>query len=538
MTTTRNVALLALVLAAAPSARADEGGALNQAILAYNDSFNAALASTRQAKLVEAALGFYDVEQNSGVDESRFKAQYYLAQSLFELGLPFSALSYYTQLIKAGPSQPFFTRAIEGAVKVAETMKDETFVPTIIDKAYSGEFGNVAPEARGKVHFIIGRGDYRRDKYSEGLKFLRAVPPENPYYASARYIEGLILSRGVPEKGVAPDPDKALKAFEEVRKLQSNDKVKYVDLESVQDLSQVALARLHYALGNYQKSADNYNAIPKYDRAWKPGEPERYSPYWEESLFEGAWADFMNDDPGGALGKLQTLHSPALADSFQPESWVLKATIYYYSCLFEQAKAAVDQYDKIYAPMNETIKPLIEQNREPEYYFNLVAGDQAAGGSALPVPIRLFLEKNERYKGFLNFGAELDKESSFLDAADGLKASQLAKDLLDIIGRQRGGLAVSAGKFIRGRLKDVSDILGNFDGQVEIVRLETSTKEKELLESNDDPISRLNGEALYRPVVPDESYEYWAFQGEYWPDELGFYKYTLKNACPSTDKKK
>jgi hypothetical protein len=31
--------------------------------------------------------------------------------------------------------------------------------------------------------------------------------------------------------------------------------------------------------------------------------------------------------------------------------------------------------------------------------------------------------------------------------------------------------------------------------------------------------------------MPEKGHEYWPFDGEYWPDEIGYYRYTIKNAC-------
>jgi len=32
-------------------------------------------------------------------------------------------------------------------------------------------------------------------------------------------------------------------------------------------------------------------------------------------------------------------------------------------------------------------------------------------------------------------------------------------------------------------------------------------------------------------AIPQTGHEYWPFDGEYWPDEIGFYRYTVKDAC-------
>ena len=34
-------------------------------------------------------------------------------------------------------------------------------------------------------------------------------------------------------------------------------------------------------------------------------------------------------------------------------------------------------------------------------------------------------------------------------------------------------------------------------------------------------------------VVIDDEHEKWPFTGEYWKDELGYYRFKVQNKCPS-----
>ena len=55
--------------------------------------------------------------------------------------------------------------------------------------------------------------------------------------------------------------------------------------------------------------------------------------------------------------------------------------------------------------------------------------------------------------------------------------------------------------------------------------------EKELLERGVDSTAKLSSQRLFRARVPDPTWDYWAFEGEFWIDEIGYYEYTLKNGC-------
>ena len=104
-------------------------------------------------------------------------------------------------------------------------------------------------------------------------------------------------------------------------------------------------------------------------------------------------------------------------------------------------------------------------------------------------------------------------------------------DLLDLIGKQKALMAQVAGKFIKGRLADMAHLIEVLDGDKEIIGFETTKGEKEMLETNFNVRGQLDSQPLFRPTMPATGHEYWPFDGEYWPDEIGYYKYTLKDAC-------
>jgi len=127
--------LLASLLSGAVGAQ--EIDVLNKAVEEYNDGKNE-----------KAAIGFYQVEETATVEDNRFKAEYYLAQSLNKLGLGFGSFFYYGQIIKAGPAHPYYYKAVEGAVAVTDQYRDEVLGPNVLNKAYNDQFGRLPPSPR------------------------------------------------------------------------------------------------------------------------------------------------------------------------------------------------------------------------------------------------------------------------------------------------------------------------------------------------------------------------------------------------------
>jgi len=485
----------ALLCALATPARAQsEIDVLNHAIESYNDGKNLA-----------AAEGFYKIEEAGTVADNRFKAEYYLAQSLNKLGLGFGAFFYYGQIIKVGPGHPYYFKAIEGALNVTEQYGDEVLGPNVLNKAYNEQFARLPPDVLSKINYYISLLGYRAGRYGEAAQFLQGVPPESAAYAQAQYLAGLLSQRS--------DPEKSVKIFKGILAMDASRN--YHDLPELKELSELALGRTLYALQRFGESAQYYSQLPRFSR------------HWDEALFEGAYADLLNDDSGGALGRLHSLHSPHLSDQFAPESLNLTAIIYFQNCLYPQVHEALAQFDQDYTPMKDAVRAIINSNPPLETWWSLVEGTQAG----LPIAVQHHLLKNERISAMLNYIGKLDAEAQRLRANTELASSPLGADLADLIAKQRTLVVQVAGKFIKGRLVDLAHLIEVLDGDKEIIGFETTKAEKDLLEGNVNVQARLDAQTLFRPAIPETGYEYWPFDGEYWPDEIGYYKYTLKNAC-------
>ncbi len=211
------VALL-LLLARAAWAQSSEIDVLNKAIEDYNDGRNQ-----------RAAIGFYQIEETAAVEDNRYKAEYYLAQALNKLGLGFSSFFYYGQVIKAGPTHPYYYKAVEGAVAVTEQYRDEVLGPNVLNKAYNDQFGRLPPEVLAKINYYIALLGYRGGKYDEAEQFLRGVPPESSAYPQARYLIGLLQQRKAQEL--------AVKTFRNILDIEGS---RYRDLENLKELTHLA----------------------------------------------------------------------------------------------------------------------------------------------------------------------------------------------------------------------------------------------------------------------------------------------------------
>ncbi len=468
-----------------------------------------AFQALRDKDFESAAALFADLEKSAPSEELRLDSELALAESCFKRGLYNSALRQYSYVVKAGPHHPHYLEAVEGVVKVSEALHEDFITGAILDREYSDEFARLPEAVLSKVNYIVGVVSYRKDKREDAAAFLSMVPRDSSAYARARYLAGVVFAR-------VPKNEKALEAFEDVLKLQDGPGQAYADLASLRPLAQLGVARSYYAMGRYPDAVKAYDAVP------------RFSEHWDEALLESGWARFQDDDPGGALGALQALHAPQYAGAFQPESWILKATIFYERCLYDDAKAALAGFEQAYLPAAERLAALLAGEKGNDFYFGLVAD----GSAELPRAVKASLRANRRLAGLLGSVEALDRERRTLEESRALRGSKLSAELLGAVSDSRAVAVQLAGSFIRKRLDDAVQTLAAFDRQRVALRFEIAKAEAALYEARKDPTSSLRGQALERPAVPSQRWEYWQFQGEFWLDEIGYYRTTLKSGCP------
>lgn len=494
---------LALILALV------SGAAFAQDIGLYNrglSAFNAGDFDT-------SAQTFFEVWGNTTDQELRAKSEYYLAQSLAKKGLPMAAVSWYAEILKAGKAHPYYLKAVEGLVQVQQQITDPYLIPNLLDRNYNDEWATLPLETLARINYMIGDIAQRKAKLEEAKSFLEAVPKESSIHAKAQYLLGIVLGDARFPGG--SQSEAALKAFETVLSLKGD---KYEELTKTQQLAILALGRTYFGAGQFHKATEAYERIP------------RFSKYWDLALFENGWARFQNEDYGGALGSLQALHAPQFAGAFQPESWVLKATVYYFSCLYEEADAALAAFDELYQPMDEKLKAVLEGDKDVDFYFQLLTEDS---GDRIPKAVINWIRSNERMVELFNLLQQIDDEKRVIAGNSAWQGSKLGADLITNLDSNRSVLAGVAGKLARNRIEDARKMIKAHSDNAEIIRFETSKAEKELAEAGVNQRGLLAKKTLLRPAMPAEDWNYWKFQGEFWIDEIGYYQYTLKKGCPA-----
>ena len=485
----------AAVLTASGPALAQD---IDKAIQAYNEDLFA-----------DAAFLFYDVMENSDDADSRVKAEYYLAHSLYKDGYFLPAFQYYGEVFNQGEDHPYFLRATEGLLAVAQDIGDDTLVPEVINKGYSDAFIRLKADQLNAINYMIGMISQRRGEFREAKEFLEAVLSGSPFYVKARYILAIMAVKTAKEQG-AEDYSEAIKYFTELEDLLAGSAA-----DAEKKLFRLALlgkARTFYSQGDFAQSVDYYEQVA------------RFSEDWYDAMFESGWAYFQNAQFGKALGMVHSIQSPYFDDRYRAESWVLKATTYFQMCHFDRTGTALDSFFARYEPMSEALKPWLEGEHTDAEMVELVVD----GHPEFPSEIRLQLSNNRRFQKFLAQVREVDSEleraqSTF--AEGGFKAQ-----LIGLLKDQREQRVALTGKLVREQLRREAVFLEDFLTQARIIKFETADAKRKMLEAGKD-ITKGPRAKGPRPVIPDAKYQYWAFLGEYWIDELGFYEHSIKDEC-------
>ncbi|MCP3101631.1 tetratricopeptide repeat protein [Myxococcus sp. K15C18031901] len=482
-------------------------------------SYNRALAAFNAGDYNTAAPLFLDVSEGAGDAQTRGKAEYFLAQSFAKKGLPVAAFISYAAIVNAGPSHPSYLKAVEGLVDMQQQLDEQNLIPSILNQAYTDEVRDqwvtLPREVLARINYLVGTVSQRRMRFEEARSLLEAVPKDSRVYAKSRYLLGVVLADprfpGRPGEGDALDKE-ALAAFDAALSATEPQ----VELKATQHLSLIALGRVHYRRGEYAEASAAYERVPRYTR------------YWDQALFENGFARFQNEDFGGALGSLQALHAPQFAGAFQPESWILKATVYYFSCLYDEVKTTLAAFDEIYGPMAKQLEPFTADDQDLVLAYNLVAAENRR----LPRPVYLWLRNNERIREVTRVLERVDAEKRELTSG-AWHGTALSRQTVASLEDVRTTLLQVGGTLAKSRLREAADNLRTFSDQAEIIRVQTALDEKDLFQAGVDQKALLTRQSLYRPKMPGAAWNYWKFQGEFWIDEIGYYQYTLKRGCPA-----
>jgi tetratricopeptide (TPR) repeat protein len=212
-----------------------------------------------------AATSFYILVQSrslGNMDLAR-DSEWYLAECLFELGNYRTAEEAYRSIAEKGTQHPYFSDSVRRLLEVYGILGDvERF-----DRYYNDFIISGKVPATELINYTLAKSFYRRGEFNRAKSMFDALPGTSPYYGRSRYFLGVLMIREKNER-------QAIAEFEKVEVLVPTDP----DQQQVQELARLALARLHYEIGEFTKAETWYSKIAN------------KSPYFADQLYESVWA--------------------------------------------------------------------------------------------------------------------------------------------------------------------------------------------------------------------------------------------------------
>lgn len=498
---------------------------------------DAAISQFKDESYEAAALAFFEMTQDPNMAGMGAESEYWLAKSLYKLGMYHSALEMFSKVLARGDRTKFFKSSLEWLFFIARKTINETVVLDEIAK-YSGyEF----PERfRNEFRYLLARYNLQRGKalddaeqkgeadksFDEVKRIALMIPKGDPFYPRAKYLEGLAYFR----EGKLETALEAMKEVVRVTRQPEGPITKESKaLKALRELAFMQLARTHYG------ARQNRYAIFYLSKI------ERGGPQWLESLFEASWAHYRIGEYEQALGNLITLSSPFFRDEYFPEAMILKAVIYFENCRYKEALTIIEDFENIYGPVQEELEALVNKDMEATEYFNVLdevrqknkKGLKLSGTDEILERILNLSLTDKDLKKTVDSISELEGEIDGIgQKGDTFKYSNLSKYVIESLKVQREELIKKAGLMAKGKLITELNALKTLRANGLRIKFETTSKEKDFLEQMLQAGGEIATVKKYKvtAAVPDD-YLYWPYVGEYWRDELGTYQYTLTKGC-------
>lgn len=286
------------------------------------------------------------------------------------------------------------------------------------------------------------------------------------------------------------------------------------------DKAYLQLARLAYQAGDDRRATQLYDSVGR-------GAPE-----WLDALFEASWAHFRRGEDEKALGNLLTLHAPFFQGRFFPESFVLKALVFYGNCRYADARAALTDFVQRYQALHDGMAEALVKLGSPEAAAEVLSRGPVALQETVPASAReevARLSQEQDIEAAVAAARQLAQEIDSIDRRpEPFRRSALIAVVAPKARKARLALLEASGRKLVSRLSRERAELRELLGQSLRLSFEIAGREKELATSPDPNLAATQRKE--RLEVEDDE-ELWPFQGEYWRDELGSYRYQLGTRC-------
>jgi tetratricopeptide (TPR) repeat protein len=482
------------------------------------------------------------------------RGQFWLGKALYKLGFFSASLSVFDEIVQAGPSHPFHKLTLPWLASLSRELpegaevlqKVGTYKPTDLE---SEEFD----EVRDELYYLLGRFYYQKGDLAQGIALLDQVPEKSDYYIPAQFFLGVAYTRdwkGEPavesfkevlrrsialREAAAANKKKEKKKKVKVKGKAKAGKRRNKDLTSIElsfeeemkqyeHLAALGLANIFYMVGKFDTSIKYLDKIPL------------DSAYFLDAIHWAAWTEFRmvevdeensNRHYQRTLGYVHTLNAPFFEDYLYPDALKLKAVTYYFNCRYDSAKRTVDEFNRRYPKTMEDLKGILDQAPEDFALYDLALKirKEESGLDPFVEQVALKALQDKQLGKYFAYVAELEREMEMFDDMSGNFKSagvgeRVTEDLDLALSQAREATGAEARTRITGMIKEIKDL------KIEMIKVQFEILEKRKQQKSLEAYPA-------KPQKPeiDPEHEIYKYNGEYWQDELGYYRYEVTSIC-------
>jgi hypothetical protein len=487
----------------------------------------------------QAALALFSVAAGETKDDAGNQqlAQYYLAISLYRLKLYQASYALFS-LVAETRDHVKFNETLLWLAKLATQLPEPADIIERVGRYSDKEIASFDNEQQRELfyqlNYMLGRYKYRNRQFEDAIRLFNKVKDTSEYYVHAQFFAGtsyVQLRKSVP----------AVKAFQRAASAVESGVKGIEDEARVRDLAYLSMARTYYSASIKLDPETNAPSVDstKLSAAVKYwNQIDSSSEYWLDALFEESWAYFMAGQYPKALGNIHSLQSPYFPGAFYPEAEILKAVIYFSNCNYEAATTVVARFNKRYVPIQDELKKVLarfkgEQQAEPFFKFLISV---RKGQADLPGSVKGIVEGSLSDRQLLRnieYVRVLDEEMSrFQQGSASFKSSALGTQVQEALKIARDLAVQNAGDLAKARYERNLEELDEHLRNGEKILIDITSAQRNELDSAiaSNQVSKAESKIFGR-VNPDEEHMLWPFDGEYWRDELGFYRQVVESAC-------
>jgi hypothetical protein len=326
----------------------------------------------------------------------------------------------------------------------------------------------------------------------------------------------------------------------------------------------LTLARLKFQKADYKAAYANYLKI------------EKSSPLWLQAMVEQAWTQILAGDYIGAAGNMFSLHTDFFKKAYAPETYTVRTVGYLNLCQYGDAIAVLNNLNGRFTKIQQSLKGFQSETKPDMAYYELIRSWLKDTDQMLVQNIpRSFIVELARHPSFTTRQSQINAYEDEIKKFNGLNASfnnrilvvkqRLAKiketpqinvEALEIESKvaknsdstlkkarqqtevrleiEKTQLKKNAAVALKKRFDEFTEVLTHILEQNEVLAYEIYSGAGEHIryQMAGGGVSDRKPTAL----TPEEKNSYkWKFKGEVWEDEIGHYRSSLTNVCPTDE---